>query len=182
MVRKRTPWDRRNDRRRKRLKTPAPTTGWVASELAALTQMSYWGIRYYLKRGLISRPPFRGTATRYQRSQLLRLLAIQRLRAERGVTLDEIRNRLDSMSEPELVALVSAGGLSEAQAAALEVSAPARLEHPLGPSRDGSDLSSGRWLSLPLLPGLELRFDPTASPLVQQLVRQIQADGTGERQ
>jgi len=38
---------------RKRPKTPAPTTGWVISELANLTEIPVRRIRYYVEHGLV---------------------------------------------------------------------------------------------------------------------------------
>ncbi|HEX4340853.1 MAG TPA: MerR family transcriptional regulator [Polyangiaceae bacterium] len=164
MVRKRSRWERSGDYRHKRPKTPAPTTGWVAAELAALTGLSHSAIRYYVRCRIISSPSFRGTITRYQRPDLLRILAVQRLRTERGVTLDAIRRRLDTMSEAEFVVLVTMGGIDEP------------LAHALGlpVSKRETDVSSmDAWRTTTLLPGLELRVAANASPFVQGVARRM---------
>ncbi len=68
---------------RSRPKTPAPKTGWVISELSKLSEVPVRRIRYYVEHALIRPLEIRGTATRYQRSELLRLLAIPHIRTEK---------------------------------------------------------------------------------------------------
>src|SRR5690349_2160228 len=68
-------------------------TGWSLSELAALTGVAPRTLRLYLQRGVLPRPPFAGTATRYQRRELLWLLATRRLLETEKLSLAEIRAR-----------------------------------------------------------------------------------------
>ena len=56
---------------RSRPRTPAPKTGWVISELSRITGLPVRRIRYYVEHALIRPAEIRGTATRYQRSELL---------------------------------------------------------------------------------------------------------------
>jgi DNA-binding transcriptional MerR regulator len=107
-------------------------------------------IRYYTARGLLPRPGTRGRALTYGRNHLLRLVAIKRLQGE-GRSLDEIAERLEAMSQPELESL-----------AAIPPSAmPADLGDPetaLEPAR-----AAGRfWQTVPAAPA-------TAPPAVSNL-------------
>jgi len=95
------------------------------------------------------------------------------------VTLAAIVKRLDAMSEADLVALVSKGGLSESLATALELPSAARVELSLPSSSGNSGVSTEGWQRLSLLPGLELHVAASVSSLVQGLVRQIYADDRG---
>jgi len=171
-------------------------TGWLISELAALTQTPPRTLRYYRVLRLLPSLAFRGTSTRYQRVHLLRVLAIQRLKADR-VALIAIRHRLEGMSEDELLAFVSERGVTRALAEALElptvvadavasresdfthasVTAPGGESAPL---RDEAVVREG-WRDLRLLPGLELRISGDASPLAHRLVREIYEDYVAER-
>ena len=116
MVRKRDAYRRMRDRGRIRLKRPKPKTGWVMAELAALTGLRPRTIRYYVDHGVLERAVFRGTAMRYQRPHLLRLLAIQRLRREGVPTLAVIKQRIDAAGEAELLEAVRVGAPSAAVA------------------------------------------------------------------
>lgn len=76
MVRKRSRRTRIKDLGRKRKPRRPPGPGWSISQLEALTSMTRRTIADYVRRGLLIAPDFRGTATRYQRVHLLRLVAI----------------------------------------------------------------------------------------------------------
>ncbi len=126
MVRKRDAWTRARDSFRKRRKSRAPKTGWVITELAALTGQSPRTIRYYLQQGVLSRPPFFGTATRYGREHLLRLLGVERLKREGLRKLSVIKQRLDAAGDAELLAAVAAQPPSAAVTAASSLRRRAR--------------------------------------------------------
>ena len=185
VTRKRYPWSRSRDRRRRRPRTPAPTTGWVVSEFAALTQLSPRTIRYYRVVKLLPALSFRGTSTRYQRVHLLRVLALQRLKAE-NVPLAAIRQRLEAMSEAELVAFVSEGGVTEAVARALGLPSPANAavapsESRVEPPRQVEAVAAESWHRVHLVPGLELHVSGDAGPLAHRLVMEICAECMGDR-
>ena len=196
MTRKRNAWTRARDRRRRRPRTPAPVPGWLVSELAALTETPPRTLRYYRELKLLTGLAFRGTSTRYQRVHLLRVLAIQRLKAER-VPPAAIRQRLEGMSEDDLIAFVSERGVTRPVAEALELPAPANaalayLEPDLthapfravsgeSPPPQGEAVAREGWRDLRLLPGLELRVAGDASPLAHRLVREIYEHYVGER-
>ncbi len=185
MVRKRDGWTRARDRLRRRRKTRAPKTGWVISELAALTGQSPRTIRYYLQQGVLTRPAFHGTATRYGREHLLRLLGIERLKREGLRKLAIIKQRLDAAGEAELLAAAVASVPSAAVATALglEVAgASGAAGAPSVVSMDRGADSSQRaaepgepWRRIALLPGLELLLAENASPAVRQVALQMQA-------
>ncbi|EUA15397.1 merR HTH regulatory family protein [Mycobacterium kansasii 732] len=63
-------------------------------------------IRYYTARGLLPRPGTRGRALTYGRTHLLRLVAVKRLQGK-GLSLEEIGERLNSMSAAELASLAA---------------------------------------------------------------------------
>jgi DNA-binding transcriptional MerR regulator len=94
------------------------------AELARLSGRPRRTIGYYVRQGLLAKPAFYGTATRYGRVHLLRLLYIERLQGDGMRALKAIKQRLDALSERELEALVAAQPLSAAVAAALGLAAP----------------------------------------------------------
>lgn len=85
-----------------RPKTPAPKNGWLLGELARLTELPETTVRYYLLRRVIEPIEVRGTATRYERYNLLRLLGILRLKVEEHSTLEEKKRKLAAMGQQEL--------------------------------------------------------------------------------
>lgn len=70
-------------------------------ELAAEAGVSPRTVRYYVQRGLLPAPEFRGKDTAYGRGHLLRLHAIKRLQ-QAHLPLDEIQIRLQGASDAEL--------------------------------------------------------------------------------
>jgi hypothetical protein len=137
-------------------------------------------IRLYLELRVLPRPPFKGSATRYQRGHLLALLAIRRLRAAERLELAAIRARLQGMSAKELEAfatqslpagpLSSALGLQSATAAAV----PATTEARPGTARGGANaLGSPQWARLELALGLELHVRADASTEVMELAQRV---------
>ncbi|WP_205876643.1 MerR family transcriptional regulator [Mycobacterium camsae] len=63
-------------------------------------------VRYYTARGLLPRPGNRGRALIYGRTHLVRLVAIKRLQG-RGLSLDEIAERLAAMSSAQVEELAA---------------------------------------------------------------------------
>src|SRR6185312_11218549 len=98
-------------------------------------------VRYYTARGLLPRPGTRGRALTYGRTHLIHLVAIKRLQGE-GLSLDEIAQRLDGMSQAEL----------EALAAIPPGAMPADLGDPEPASESVPSRASGRfWQTAPQL-------------------------------
>jgi len=73
-------------------------------ELAEEAGVAPRTVRYYVQRGLLPAPDFRGKDTAYGREHLLRLQAIKRLQ-QAHLPLDEIQNRLANVTEAELLRL-----------------------------------------------------------------------------
>jgi DNA-binding transcriptional MerR regulator len=118
VVRKHYPWTRARQTR-SRPKTPAPKTGWVIAELSRISGVPVRRLRDYVFRDLIQPIERRGTATRYARGQLVRLMAIKRLRAELDLTLADIKREMDAKGERELEAWILTGPLPSTVLAAL---------------------------------------------------------------
>jgi DNA-binding transcriptional MerR regulator len=79
----------------------SPKDRWKLADLAAEAGVSPRTVRYYVQRGLLPPPTFRGPDTSYGREHLLRLKAIRRLQA-RYLPLDEIQRELAGLGEEEL--------------------------------------------------------------------------------
>lgn len=80
----------------------AVSDSYKIDELSAEAGVSPRTVRYYVQRGLLPAPEFRGRDTVYGLDHLLRLRAIKRLQ-QAHMPLDEIQVRLASASEAELV-------------------------------------------------------------------------------
>ena len=76
-------------------------TAYKLEELAKEAEVAPRTIRYYVQRGLLPAPAFRGRDTTYDDEHLLRLRAIRRLQ-QAHLPLDEIQARLGSASRAEL--------------------------------------------------------------------------------
>ncbi|HTQ19351.1 MerR family transcriptional regulator [Mycobacterium sp.] len=63
-------------------------------------------VRYYTARGLLPRPGTRGRALTYGRTHLIHLVAVKRLQGQ-GLSLDEIADRLEGMTQAELESLAA---------------------------------------------------------------------------
>jgi DNA-binding transcriptional MerR regulator len=141
-VRKRSRYAREREGR-SRPKTRAPVEGWLISELAALTGISVRTLRDYVTRGLIAPWEFRGTATRYGRLDLLRLVTLTRMRSQSKLTLNAAKAELDARDESELEANVNRDSLSPELSAALfspasDLSAPSEPAPGVKPKRRGA--------------------------------------------
>ena len=77
---------------------------WKLAELAAAAGVSPRTVRYYVQRGLLPAPPFKGPDTVYGEDHLVRLKAIRVLQA-RFLPLDAIQVELARLSPDELKAL-----------------------------------------------------------------------------
>ncbi len=143
-----------------RPKTPAPKNGWLLSELAQLTELTETTVRYYVQQRLIRPIERRGTATRYERRELLRLLGLTRLKYEGKSTLAEKKRKLEAMGDEKMEAWLRSGPLPLPLAAAnalgfdaattneTSAATPGPLDHKMA--------SIEQWQRIALLPGLEL--------------------------
>jgi DNA-binding transcriptional MerR regulator len=168
MVRTRDAYTRARAKR-SRPKTPAPTTGWRIAELASISRVPVRTLRYYIARRLLVPTEFRGTATRYQRTELLRLLGILRMQAELRMSLSEIDRRLRALGDKGLEDWLRTGPLPPDAAAALGFSSvPAASTVSASGDHEPSALDAGRknittWQRLEIVPGVELLVSTGAS-------------------
>jgi DNA-binding transcriptional MerR regulator len=84
------------------------TPTYKLEELAAEAGVSARTVRYYVQRGLLPAPEFRGKDTAYGREHLLRLLAVKQLQ-QAHMPLDEIQVRLASATVAELEKIARTG-------------------------------------------------------------------------
>jgi Ca-activated chloride channel family protein len=135
-------------------------------ELATLAGTSPRTVRYYVQRGLLPAPAFRGKDTAYTREHLARLRAIRRLQ-ERFLPLDAIQAELAGRTLVEIEAIADG-------AAQLAAAAPVASEVPAGDvPMAGADAYAACWVRWSLLPGLELSVAEGAADEVRELAEEI---------
>ena len=139
--------------------TPVETrraSRWKLDELAQRAGVSPRTVRYYVQRGLVPAPEFRGPDTAYTDEHLARLRAIRALQ-ERHLPLDAIEAALQGRS-------------AAAVARIAEGEVPADL---LDAPKDAPEVEresvASRWGRYALAPGLELHLDEAASEEVRAL-------------
>jgi len=76
------------------------------SDVQEITGLSQRTVRFYISEGLIPPAHGRGPSATYDQSQVLRLNLIQRLKSEH-LPLDEIKKRLNDLSDRQVTALVN---------------------------------------------------------------------------
>ncbi|MCC6993422.1 MAG: MerR family transcriptional regulator [Deltaproteobacteria bacterium] len=158
-------------------------------ELAHKADVSPRTVRYYVQRGLLPAPVFRGRDTAYSGEHLLRLRAIKKLQ-EQFLPLDAIQAELQRRTPREII---DAPEAKPAGAASVEPreppppSLPLPTPHPYRfPGRtqqpywheDHSPIKQReRLLRIPLLPGVELTMTEAAErdPATRALVDMIEA-------
>lgn len=183
VVRKRDRYTRLRAKRG-RPRTAAPKTGWLLTELSALTRLSIRTLRYYLQVGLIQPVELRGNATRYARRELLRLLYILRAKAAPGSKLKAIKRDLDALGESDLEAWLLRQPVAPNVLEALGLKARSATPAPLaafGGVAALSTLSTEAWQRVRLLPGLELMVSAEASTEVKGIAQQICSLALGSR-
>ena len=139
-------------------------------------------IQFYLQRGVLPRPPFKGSATRYERHHLIWLLAIRRLRTSQRLALATIRTRLEALSSPELEAFATEHLPPGPMAEVLGVRSALPTARAAVPALSlGTNVVDGvsfaphlpRWSRVELALGLELHFRDDASPHVAELAKRV---------
>jgi DNA-binding transcriptional MerR regulator len=135
---------------------------WKLGELADAAGVSARTVRYYLQRGLLPGPAFRGKDTVYGEEHLLRLRAIRKLQ-ERFLPLDAIQVELERLGTAELTKIV----------AAAEVRLPAGPSAPVVPRVPMPD----RWERFELAEGVELfvRDEGSARRFARRLLEKAAA-------
>lgn len=163
-------------------------------ELEALTGLTARTIRDYIRHGFLDPPRGRGPGATYNEEQMLRVVTIARMRAQKQ-GWDVIANRLNSWSiaklrkfveetepkSPPTAPAASAPGAPEQKGEPASREVPPR--HPeadttteldvLGGSEDGPLGSGTRVVVSSLLPGLLLMMNENAAPLVKRVAREI---------
>lgn len=164
MAGKRKRWRSRDRRVGSRPKRPPPTSGWSVQDLAKLTGVTVRAIRGYLTAGFLESPPFRGTWTRYERGHVLRLAALRRCRADGARTLAEVRARISTMTEADLIAWIGPSASQPlCEVLGYKPPAPVPAENPV---------PGHRWI---LAPGVELFVASSIAPRERVLVDAIVA-------
>ncbi|NBD10582.1 MULTISPECIES: helix-turn-helix domain-containing protein [Corallococcus] len=149
------------------MSTPKTQTEWKLAALAEEVGVSARTVRYYVQRGLLPAPPFKGPDTVYGEEHRVRLKAIRVLQA-RFMPLDAIQVELQRLSPEELLRL--------AETPVGPVTLP-EAPPPPPPRRPGKDPTVEvaryqRWL---LAPGLELHVSEQAEAKVRALAERVRA-------
>jgi DNA-binding transcriptional MerR regulator len=139
---------------------------WKLEELARLAGVSPRTVRYYVQRGLLPPPAFRGRDTAYSQEHLIRLRAIRRLQ-ERFLPLDAIKGELNQRSLAELQALTDSR--EEAAPVFRLVSSESR-PMPALPTENRNGEQWQRWV---VVPGLELHLSAQASPATHRFAHDL---------
>jgi DNA-binding transcriptional MerR regulator len=124
-------------------------------ELATAAGVSPRTVRYYVQRGLLPAPHFRGKDTSYDRDHLLRLRVIRRLQ-EAYLPLEAIAVELATRTPAELSAIASGAAPKPAPTPAVRTAAP--------PVTAGET-----WTRFSPHPGLELALSHHASRETREL-------------
>jgi hypothetical protein len=135
-------------------------------------------LKRWLETGVVPRPPFHGAATRYERQQLVWVLAVRRLQVTDQVPLPKIKQRLIAMSGEQMEALAREACPPGAAAEALGIATQAASGMAISTSIATSDLPAagpgvGRWTRFDLGLGLELGVRDDASPAMRALAARI---------
>lgn len=155
-------------------------TSYKLDELAAAAGVSPRTVRYYVQRGLLPAPAFRGRDTAYTGEHLLRLRAIKRLQ-ESFLPLDAIQAELEKRSVEELEGLAAGGGEPR-----LPAPMPGPLyfpgtphPYPVPPSRPAA--TGERFVRHVLRPGLELHLSEGADAETRALCEKLLTEAEAER-
>ena len=132
-------------------------------------------IRNWIKMGMVPRPLFRGSATRYERVHLVRLLAIKKLRSD-FLYPHEIRSEVAQASPELLEAWARAADFSGILSAPAEAAKAEPTAGAAPASRRAAPPSypAQRWERIELLPGLELsvRDQPALRRIAAEIFEQ----------
>ncbi|RKG91662.1 MerR family transcriptional regulator [Corallococcus sp. CA053C] len=149
------------------MSTPKTQTEWKLTTLAEAVGVSPRTVRYYVQRGLLPAPPFKGPDTVYGEEHLVRLKAIRVLQA-RFLPLDAIQVELLRLSPEELRRLAETPVLP---APLPEAPSPQAARLP-GKDPTVEVARYQRWL---LAPGLELHVSEQAEAKVRALAERVRA-------
>ncbi|AKQ69313.1 Transcriptional regulator, MerR family [Myxococcus hansupus] len=152
------------------MSTPKTQTEWKLAELAEAVGVSSRTVRYYVQRGLLPAPPFRGPDTVYGEEHLVRLKAIRVLQA-RFLPLDAIQVELQRLPLDELRRLAE----SDATPTPPVYAQPAPATVAPMPTARRPDAGLNRYERWELLPGLELHVSEAADTKTRALAERVRA-------
>ncbi len=150
---------------------------WKLTELAEAAGVSPRTVRYYVQRGLLPAPPFKGPDTVYGEEHLVRLKAIRVLQA-RFLPLDAIQVELMRLGPDELKALAETDPTQEPPAAEGAEPVPAPPAPPVPVKAEApapSAAAETSWRRWELAPGLELHLADTADAKTRALAERMRA-------
>lgn len=157
------------------MSTTSAKTEWKLAELAAAAGVTPRTVRYYVQRGLLPAPPFKGPDTVYGEEHLRRLKAIRVLQA-RFMPLDAIQVELLRLSPEELRKLSEAELPTDTLPPAPVTPEPAQSPGgcvPVAPaSKQAMVAGYRRW---ELAPGLELHLADSADEKTRALAERVRA-------
>jgi Ca-activated chloride channel family protein len=157
--------------------TTSAKTEWKLAELAAAAGVTPRTVRYYVQRGLLPAPPFKGPDTVYGEEHLRRLKAIRVLQA-RFMPLDAIQVELLRLSPEELRKLSEAELPTDPLPPAPAPVTPEPTPSPGGNGPGGPASKQAvvagyrRW---ELAPGLELHLADSADEKTRALAERVRA-------
>ncbi|MFP2962686.1 MerR family transcriptional regulator [Myxococcus sp. 1LA] len=154
------------------MSTPKTQSEWKLAELAEAVGVSPRTVRYYVQRGLLPAPPFRGPDTVYGEEHLVRLKAIRVLQA-RFLPLDAIQAELQRLSLDELRQLADSDATPTLPVYAQPAPGPATVAPQQAPRRPATGLN--RYERWELLPGLELHVSEAADTKTRALAERVRA-------
>jgi Ca-activated chloride channel family protein len=146
------------------------------TELAKAAGVSGRTVRYYIQRGLLRAPEFRGPDTQYDESHLLTLQAIRTLQAAYW-PLEVIGPSLQAKSTEQLRSIAAGKVPTAAVVSPQPAAAAANLPRVTTSSARGPvDIDeASRGTRFILADGLELWLDDAASPSVRKLADAVRA-------
>jgi DNA-binding transcriptional MerR regulator len=153
-------------------------TEWKLAELAAAAGVSPRTVRYYVQRGLLSAPPFKGPDTVYGEDHLRRLKAIRVLQA-RFLPLDAIQVELARLSPEELQKLAESALPTDTLPPAPAPLPPEPARQPGGcvpaPTPASKPIPVAGYRRWELAPGLELHLADSADEKTRALAERVRA-------
>ncbi|MFP2929597.1 MerR family transcriptional regulator [Pyxidicoccus sp. 3LG] len=158
------------------MRPPKTQTEWKLAELAAEAGVSPRTVRYYVQRGLLPAPPFKGPDTVYGEEHLVRLKAIRVLQA-RFLPLDAIQAELQRLSPDELRKLAESKEPPTRYVHPFPLINPhVPIPAPVLPGVVGPQPATvARYERWELAPGLELHVSEAADAKVRALAERVRA-------
>ncbi|WP_437783598.1 helix-turn-helix domain-containing protein [Sorangium sp. So ce1097] len=147
-----------------------PVTTYKLDELAAAAGVAPRTVRYYVQRGLLPAPEFRGKDTSYGREHLARLRAIKVLQ-QAHLPLEEIQARLAGAGVDDIERI--ARTVAAAPRAAAPCPGPGDAAAPLAP---GAGAPRGeRWERVEIADGVELHVRTDAPERSRRIALDIES-------